>query len=435
MTNASRLRVIPLMMLALAASALAQTVSGTVTNGSTHRPAAGIEVTLVDPMAGMAEVGTARTDSQGRFSLSPSSPPQGPRLVRATKDGVNYFKMVPPGVPSADLEVYDSASSLEGISTVVEVLRLQGSSDILQADALYAVHNDSNPPRTLAAKSTYEITLPAGAVIDRASVQGPGGQPIGTTATPLAQKNHYGFSYPLKPGETRFQIAYHMPYSGQAGITPELPVALQHFVVVLPESMKWTPSNAAAFQPMPNQPGMNVQVAASPRSAGSLAFIVSGTGTIAEAPAEQSSSGSAVDSRPGGGLGPPIDAPDALANVRRWVLGALALTLCGGAFITLRRSRAEATASAVPGTVLAKGLAAGRPHPVLEVAPAPKPVPPALAQSAPMGNLLLDAVKDELFQLELERHSGSISETDYARQKAGLDATLARLLAKAGNRE
>ncbi len=201
MTNASRLRVIPLMMLALAASALAQTVSGTVTNGSTHRPAAGIEVTLVDPMAGMAEVGTARTDSQGRFSLSPSSPPQGPRLVRATKDGVNYFKMVPPGVPSADLEVYDSASSLEGISTVVEVLRLQGSSDILQADALYAVHNDSNPPRTLAAKSTYEITLPAGAVIDRASVQGPGGQPIGTTATPLAQKNHYGFSYPLKPGE------------------------------------------------------------------------------------------------------------------------------------------------------------------------------------------------------------------------------------------
>lgn len=47
-------------------------------------------------------------------------------------------------------------------------------------------------------------------------------------------------------------------------------------------------------------------------------------------------------------------------------------------------------------------------------------------------------MKEKLFQLELECHSGAISEKNYARQKAGLNATLARLLSRSsqwGGRE
>ena len=76
--------------------ALAQAITGAVTNGTTGKPAAGIEVVLVDPMQGMAELAKTTTDQQGKFSL-PAGAAQGPRLVRATRDGVNYFQMAPPG--------------------------------------------------------------------------------------------------------------------------------------------------------------------------------------------------------------------------------------------------------------------------------------------------------------------------------------------------
>ncbi len=59
-------------------------ISGTVTNGTTGKPAAGVAVTLVDPMGGMAEIATAKSDAQGRFKFDTPAA-QGPRLARAEK--------------------------------------------------------------------------------------------------------------------------------------------------------------------------------------------------------------------------------------------------------------------------------------------------------------------------------------------------------------
>jgi hypothetical protein len=41
---------------------------------------------------------------------------------------------------------------------------------------------------------------------------------------------------------------------------------------------------------------------------------------------------------------------------------------------------------------------------------------------------LLAALKDELFQLELEHKQGQISDQEYAKTKAALDETLARAI-------
>ena len=49
----------------------------------------------MNPLAGMAEVATVRADAQGRFSFH-APPAEGPRLARAERGGVNYFKMVTP---------------------------------------------------------------------------------------------------------------------------------------------------------------------------------------------------------------------------------------------------------------------------------------------------------------------------------------------------
>jgi hypothetical protein len=42
--------------------------------------------------------------------------------------------------------------------------------------------------------------------------------------------------------------------------------------------------------------------------------------------------------------------------------------------------------------------------------------------------MLLDALKEELFQLEMEHKQGSISQEEYNKAKAALDQTLERAL-------
>jgi hypothetical protein len=225
--------------------------------------------------------------------------------------------------------------------------------------------------------------------------------------------------YPLKPGETRFQVAYELPYKGEVTFSPTLLHSWNHVVLVLPPGITWKPKNAALFQHMEDQQAEgNVQVASSVKPGQDLSFRLSGTGSF-PSPEEAAQSGPAQpnspsnrDSRPGGGLGPPIDAPDALAKYRWLILGALAVVLAGGAYISVTRGPKPATA-AEPSSG----------------APAP-PAQTTSTAAANNGNALLEAMKDELFQLEIERQQGVITQEDYEKQKSALDQTLKRALAR-----
>ena len=46
--------------------------------------------------------------------------------------------------------------------------------------------------------------------------------------------------------------------------------------------------------------------------------------------------------------------------------------------------------------------------------------------------LLLEAMKEELFQLEIDRQQGKITPEEYAKAKAALDETIKRALARSG---
>jgi len=389
-------------------TAFAQAITGVVTNGTSGKPAGGIEVVLVDPMQGMSELVKTTTDPQGKFSLQAGAA-QGPRLVRASRDGVNYFRMAPPGTNNVAIEVYDAAKRVDHIEGTANVIRIQADGSTLQVVELFAVKNASSPPRTLTADPGFEVAIPEGAQLSGADAQGPNGQPISISPQQLAPKGHYSLPYPLKPGETRFQVAYELPYHGEATFSPTLLHSWNHLVLVLPPTIVWKPKNAALFQHMEDQPAGegNVQVASRVKPGQDLSFCISGTGSF-PSPEEAAQSGppSNRDSRPGGGLGPPIDAPDALAKYRWVILGALAVVLAGGAYISVTRG----------------------PKPV-----AASPAPPAQTTStatATSGNALLEAMKDELFQLEVERQQGVITQEDYEKQKSALDQTLKRALAR-----
>ena len=86
-------KLVPLALLTLAfvGFASAQNITGTVTNGTTGKPAAGDDVALLSLSQGMEEVGSGKTDAQGRFSLAGPAEQGVPHMVRVTHGGVNYF--------------------------------------------------------------------------------------------------------------------------------------------------------------------------------------------------------------------------------------------------------------------------------------------------------------------------------------------------------
>ena len=66
--------------------------------------------------------------------------------------------------------------------------------------------------------------------------------------------------------------------------------------------------------------------------------------------------------------------------------------------------------------------------------PAATPATTAPANNAPAAksSMLLEALKEELFQLEVEKKQGKIAPADYEKAKAALDQTLDRALKRLG---
>jgi hypothetical protein len=422
------------------ASASAQTLTGTVTNATTNKPGAGDEVILINLTTGMEIAANTKADSNGNFTFNIAGGPA-PHLIRVVHQGVTYHQMAPPGFGSVDIKVYDAATKVTGISVTADVMRFQSESGTLQGVRLFAVNNTSSPPVTQMNDHNFEFYLPAGAKVEEVQARAPHGQPIKAEAVPQAEKNRYAIAFPLRPGETQFQLEFTLPYSGEIKIDPKPLYPAEHFVVVIPKSMEFKAADPPTFEVIhdPNQGDSTVEVAKGTKPGQPLAFTLRGEGVIAESPAE-SASGSepqqdqpqAVgqsprqDNRPGGGLGVPIDAPDALQKYRWPILGAFTALLAFGGWIVTKRqpvtSGSAASAMKSPTPASSEYDAVLRPTAIAPAATAP--VTAAVARSS----ILLEALKEELFQLEVDRTQGKITPEEYDQAKAALSLTLDRAL-------
>jgi hypothetical protein len=417
----SRRIVVAALAILLSAIASAQTLSGTLKNGTTGKPAAGDDIILIKLGQGMEEAARTKSDGSGKFSFN--LPDSGPHLIRAVHQGVTYHSMAPPGANSVEVQVFDVAKKLNDISVTADVMRFQAQGNQLQTTRLFAVNNASNPPRTQMNDQNFEFYLPEGAQIVDSSAETAGGQPLKTDPVPQKEKNRYAFSFPLRPGQTLFQIGFELPYNGELSIDPRPLYPAQHFVVMLPKTMQFSAGPSSGFESRanPREPSTTVQVASNTQTGQPLEFKISGTGTLSEAredseggaPADSGAPPVGRDSRPGGGLGPPIDAPDPLEKYRWYILGSFAVILAAGAIYITKRSRTTSLATipdfGASDVQVGEGL-------------------PARQPASGRSGLLLEALKEEMFQLEVEHKQGSISEPEYERARAALDQTLERAI-------
>jgi hypothetical protein len=293
-----------------------------------------------------------------------------------------------------------------------------------------------------------EFYIPDGAHIieDSGSATTENGNPLKTAPVPEGEKNRYSFIFPLRPGLTRFEVAYQLAYTGSANLDPKSVYPLEHFVVMIPKTMQFTAaaeSTGYKSGSYPGEPNAIMEVASNTRLGENLAFKVTGEGALEE-PQEagaqgqgqgqssegaQTSPGAQATDRPGGGLGPPIDAPDPLQKYQWLILGCLAAALIiGGVFVAMRQQSAARALRRRGGS----SAPAGRQRQQQEEDDY-EPAEPLATNTAHHGSArptsaLLDALKEELFQLEVERRQGQISQVEYEKAKSALDQTLERAL-------
>jgi hypothetical protein len=443
----------PAAALLLTTAALAANLTGVVTDRTTGNPSAGDTVAVINTAQGMDEIAHATTASSGRFTVA--VPDGGQILLHITHAGAEYFKSVPPGSASVTIDVYDSAPKIPGITGEALVLRAETdpSGRTLNVTENFFLQNASAPPRTQYGGNTFDFYLPKGAAVTESLAVSPGGLPTNVNVVPVsAATGQYAFTFPIRPGETRLQVAYTMPYSGSQPFAIKLSVPTGDVAVMLPRAMQFRPTTP--FQPINPDPNSQAFDAHSPPFAQPVQFAISGAGQLPQEtqaasqgpsqPAASPSTGagqpttSASDTRPGGGLGTPIDPEDAndpWSKYKWWVLGLLGLALAAGAGVMLKAGQpipVVATAGAIPA------------DPTAPVAPS-SPADPSAAlsfilssRSAAEGSAsvlrptspspLLQTLKDELFSIETDRLSGRLSEAEYTEHKAALDLILRRAL-------
>jgi hypothetical protein len=107
-----------------------------------------------------------------------------------------------------------------------------------------------------------------------------------------------------------------------------------------------------------------------------------------------------------------------LAKYRWYILAALCAVLIGGGIWTHERTLQEAP-------LIAEAA------PVAATAGAPVSAPGAGAAGSPApSNLLLTALKEEIFALEVEHQQGKLSQEEYDKARGALEQTLQRALTR-----
>ncbi len=326
---------------ALLAPQFALAVSGTVLNATTGSPQAGVSLTLSSFRGGMTPLEETVSKADGSFEFRKPLPAAAPGqpfagAIRAEHEGIGYTEILRGGTAheSVRLSVY-SSSERNLPAPANRVLILEPAADELTLRESFQFVNDSDPPVTYSsAEGTLNFYLPAeaGGAVD-VSGTGPAGMPLRSTALPAGPEGIYKVDFPLKPGESRIDLHYAVPYQDGMQLTVRSAYPGVNTRVAAPagvslegvglESLGQEPTTLASIYSAPASPAVLLTV----RGSGQLRTGAAGAG---------------------GGQAEISIEPAPIAKELPWIAG-LAIAILGLGFYHLLASQAPGAHGAKPG--------------------------------------------------------------------------------------
>jgi hypothetical protein len=405
---------------AISPIARAGTVRGTVNNATTGKPGAGVDVVLIQLQGGMTPVANAKTDASGQFSFDNPDIGARPMLVRAIYKGVNFHQPLPPGKDSVSVDVFEPTSDPKTISVPSRVVIFQPNGANLIVGEEYGVKNDSAPPQAyFRADGNFEVSLPENAELKQIAASGPSGMPV--VQAPIDRgKSRYAIAFAFRPGESDVRLSYQLPYPNDSA-TVKIPTTYGggRLLLVAPPTVKLT---GDGLQMAGQEQGMNIYERGAVAAGTVVTIALSGT---APPPSESAGAPGRAENVQGGGAGA-IQAIPGRLDALKWplvggfcvlfVLAAILLARKPVAMVVPQELRTAASVSAETATSAEK-----RPAGAATNGNALASLDHATATS-------LDALKDQLFRLELRHQAGTISEEEYARERAKAEQVLRELV-------
>jgi hypothetical protein len=190
-------------------------IDGTVMNRTTGKPQAGVSITLVKPgQQGMQTLGSTVSDASGKFVFEKDQPGGGPQLLQASYKSVNYNKLMTPNIPTSnvELDIYEATRSPGAARVTERMLLLEPGSSQTTASETVIIRNETNTTYNNADLGGLRFYLPPAANGQvRVNARGPQGMPLPRPAEKTDQNNVFKVDFPIKPGETQFEVSYILP--------------------------------------------------------------------------------------------------------------------------------------------------------------------------------------------------------------------------------
>jgi hypothetical protein len=405
----------------------AGTVHGTVKNGTTGKPGAGVEVILIQLQGGMQPVANSKADAQGQFTFDNPSLGAQPMLIRAVFHGVNFHQPVPPGKTEVEVEVFDPTQDPKTVTIPSHIVILQPNGATLIVGEEYSVLNNSSPKQAyFRADGNFEFALPEKAQLQQAAAWGPSGMPV-VQATIDKPKNHYAVAFAFRPGENGVRYSYELPYAGNTAAVklPTLYPGAKLLVLAAPSVQ----ISGDGLEPGGQEQGMNIYGREGLPANNLFTVNVSGTAPAPNARGDSDPGSQLQDQQGGGPVAGPVTVqqiPGRL-DVLKWPLVAGFVGLFALGAILLARKPVAVVAGGAPYDA-ANGSSAKSKKISSSKAPEGAGSSANMAEVDAAVSSSLDSLKDQIFRLELRRQAGTISEQEYAQERARTEKVLRDLV-------
>lgn len=229
-------------------------ITGTVVNGTTGKPQAGVSINLVQPsQTGMQQLGTATSAGDGTFSFDANPSGPSPVLFQSTYQTVVYSTLLQPNQPQKGVQilVYDSSAKRDAVVVDRHGILLEPSDKIVQVREFVFLNNTGKTSYADAANGTYRFVIPKEAEKLNVAITPPSSMPVTRPAEKTADAKIRKISFPIRPGQTQIEIEYTVPLTDPLMFSGEILHKEGETRLIVPRGLALEGAGLEPFAPEP----------------------------------------------------------------------------------------------------------------------------------------------------------------------------------------